>query len=83
MSLFEKVLYFVIRFFHKIQRKEVLDEYVHFVEPAFYLTEIPIEIPFKENLLSSLFMILLSIIVSLIPALKAGKEKPLNIFSNN
>ena len=53
------------------------------LDPAFYLTEIPIEIPFKEILLSSLFMILLSIIVSLIPALKAGKEKPLNIFSNN
>ena len=83
ISFFEKVLNFVIRFFHKIQGKEVLEEYVHLLDPAFYLTEIPIEIPFKEILLSSLFMILLSIIVSLIPALKAGKEKPLNIFSNN
>ena len=36
ISFFEKVLNFVIRFFHKIQGKEVLEEYVHLLVSFYF-----------------------------------------------
>lgn len=53
---------------------------VHLLNPAYYLTEIPVSIPYKELFLISSSVILLSFIVSVIPAIKAGKERPLETF---
>lgn len=78
---FEKVINSFVRFFNLFFGNSISSEYFKLLDPAFYLTEIPIKIPFTEILLSSIFMILLSILVSLIPAIKAGKEKPLKIFN--
>ena len=51
---------------------------VHLLDPAYYLQEIPVIIPFGELLVITLGTLILSLIVSAIPAIKAGKEKPLD-----
>lgn len=53
---------------------------VHLLDPAYYLTTIPISIPFAELFAVCVSVLLLSLCVSVVPAVKAGKEKPLDIF---
>ena len=53
---------------------------MHLLNPAYYLTEIPVSTPFGELFLISSSVILLSFVVSVIPAIKAGKERPLETF---
>ena len=55
-------------------------EAVQLLNPAYYLTEIPVSIPLGELFLISSSVILLSLVVSVIPAIKAGKERPLETF---
>ena len=50
----------------------------HLLDPAYYLQNIPIEIPVKEIVAVILCTLLLSALVSLIPSVKAGKEKPID-----
>ena len=50
---------------------------VHLLDEAFYLQNFSIVIPLPKILLIALGTIVLSLLVSLIPALKAGKEKPI------
>jgi lipoprotein-releasing system permease protein len=54
-------------------------EFIHInlMDPAYYLTEIPVTVPFKDLVVIVISTILLSLVVSVIPAYKAGKEKPL------
>ena len=52
---------------------------VHLMDPAYYLAEIPIEIPVNQIMLIALLVLILSVLVSYIPARNAGKEKPLDI----
>lgn len=53
---------------------------IELLNDAYYLESIPVEIPIFRILLYIVFTILLSIVMSLIPAHKAGKEKPNDIF---
>lgn len=53
------------------------------MDPAYYLSEIQIELPISQIFLIILVTILLSSLVSIIPSIKAGKEKPLDIFRNS
>jgi lipoprotein-releasing system permease protein len=52
---------------------------VKILDPTYYLESIPIVIPVKELCGIGLATLLLSVLVSLIPAVKAGKEKPLQL----
>ena len=49
---------------------------VKLLDPSYYLSEIPVYIPWGELALISLGIIFLSLLVSLIPSIKAGKEQP-------
>lgn len=51
----------------------------HLMDPAFYLQNIPIQIPVSQIVMIIIGVLLLSLIVSYFPAKKAGKEKPLDI----
>ncbi len=53
---------------------------ISLMDPAYYLQEIPVDIPFSKVFLIALSVVFLSLIVSIIPSVKAGKEKPLEIF---
>ncbi|WP_294427878.1 FtsX-like permease family protein [uncultured Treponema sp.] len=50
---------------------------VHLLDEAFYLQNIPLVIPAGQISLIVLGTLILSLLVSLFPALKAGKEKPI------
>lgn len=54
-------------------------ELVKFLDPAYYIQNYDINIDFKLILIIAFLTVLLSVIVSIIPAIKAGKEKPLDI----
>ena len=56
---------------------------VHLMDPAYYLSEIPVEIPGKQIILIAVAVLLLSVIVSYLPSRKAGREKPLDILRKN
>lgn len=52
---------------------------IKLMDPAYYLQEIPVDIPFNQLFLIVIATLLLSLLVSIIPSIKAGKEKPLEI----
>lgn len=52
---------------------------IRLLDPAYYLEKIPVHINFKELYIIALTMLLLSLAVCIIPAVRAGKEKPLSI----
>lgn len=54
--------------------------HVHLLDPAYYLTSIPISIPGVELAVICASVLVLSLVVSVVPAMNAGKEKPLDIF---
>ncbi|MGN0730202.1 ABC transporter permease [Treponema sp.] len=50
----------------------------HLLDPAYYLQEIPVKIPGKELTAVAVCAVALSTLVSLIPSVKAGREKPID-----
>ncbi len=56
---------------------------VHLMDPAYYLAEIPVEIPANQIILIAVSVLILSVLVSYIPSKKAGREKPLEILRKN
>ena len=50
---------------------------IKLLDPEFYLTDVPIAVPFAEIFAIAAVTLLLSVIVSLMPARKAACEKPL------
>ena len=52
---------------------------IRLMDPAYYLQTIPVNLPFSQLLIISLSTVLLALLVSIIPSVKAGKEKPLDI----
>ena len=75
ISGLEHLINFFIRLFHGSE--------VILMDPAYYLQEIPVEIPFNQIMLIIAGVLILSILVSYLPAKKAGKEKPLDILRKN
>ena len=55
---------------------------VHLMDPAYYLAEIPVDLPVNQIILIIVSVLFLSLVVSYIPSKKAGKEKPLDILRN-
>lgn len=58
-------------------------KHIKLMDPAYYLQTIPIVIPYTQIILIGVSTLILSIIVSLIPCIKAGREKPLDILRKN
>ena len=52
---------------------------IKLMDPAYYLQEIPVNLPFSQLFLIAAATVLLALLVSIIPSVKAGKEKPLDI----
>lgn len=52
---------------------------INLMDKAYYLEEIPVEIPWLKILLIIIAVWVLSLLVSYLPSRKAGKEKPLDI----
>lgn len=52
---------------------------IHLLDPSYYLETIPISLNFYELYFVVVITLFLSVVVSLIPSIKAGREKPLEI----
>lgn len=78
ISFLEKILNFFTQLFYQIVAKEGFSK-IQLLDPAYYLEEIPVVIPFAELFIISAVTLLLSVLVSVIPSIRAGKEKPLSI----
>ena len=51
---------------------------IHLLDPAYYLQNIPVSVPLGELLIIAVGTLVLSLAVSAVPAIKAGREKPLD-----
>src|SRR5574344_1578200 len=51
---------------------------IHLLDPAYYLQNIPVSVPFNELFIIAAGTMVLSLAVSAVPAIKAGREKPLD-----
>ncbi len=51
---------------------------IHILDPAFYLQNIPLSIPLDKLIVIGVCTLILSLLVSAIPAIKAGNEKPID-----
>ncbi len=82
---FNEILLFFENFFNEIAKLWYYIssgfEYVpvSFLNPAYYLETIPVSVPTIELVYIFIGTIVLSVIVSLVPALRAGGERPLDI----
>lgn len=59
---------------HFFSAKEII-----LLDPAYYLSEIPVDLPSGQIILIVIATLVLSLIVSYIPAKRAGREKPMEI----
>lgn len=56
---------------------------IHLMDPAYYLSEIPVNIPFTQIFIIVAGTLVLSLLVSIIPSIKAGREKPIVLLQKN
>ena len=77
-----KIIEFVLNSFFKfINLFNGTGEYIplRLLDPAYYLEEIPVHISIENLILIFTGTVILSFLVSIVPGIKAGKEKPLEI----
>lgn len=76
--LFEKIVNFFVYFVYSIIERDGFKA-IQVLDPEFYLAKVPVTVPYTELLLIACVTMILSLAVSLLPAIRAGKEKPLSI----
>lgn len=76
--LFEKIVNFFIFFVYSIIERDGFTA-IQVLDPEFYLEKVPVTVPFIELFLIASLTMCLSLAVSLFPAVRAGREKPLSI----
>lgn len=77
-----KIIEFILNsFFRFVSLFNGTGEYIplRLLDPAYYLEEIPVHISIKNLVLIFAGTVFLSFLVSIVPGIKAGKEKPLEI----
>lgn len=78
ISFFEKIVNGAAEFVYLLSGRSASDfTGIHLMDPAYYLESVPVSIPFRDLFIITAAALLLSLAVSVIPAYKAGKEKPL------
>lgn len=77
MSIIEKIINLFVHFASVLFSSGSEAGEVHLLDPAFYLQNIPLSVPLGQLFVVAAGTLILSLIVSAIPALKAGKEKPI------
>ena len=80
VSFIEKLINLIARAGYLIQGVPA-DEInsIRLMDPAYYLQTIPVDLPFSQVMLVCVSTVLLALVVSIVPSVKAGKEKPLDI----
>jgi len=75
----EKLLNYFQNFFYKVFYNGQNPLEIHILDPAYYLEYIPIKLNFYDLYIIAVSMLILSVVVCLIPAVRAGREKPIEI----
>lgn len=84
VNLAEKIVNFFSKIINVMKGIPVSEiSHINLMDPAYYLSEIPVSIPFAEVFGIVLATLVLSLLVSFIPSYKAGKEKPIVLLSKN
>ena len=79
ISVSEKIINFCTKILYLAEKKDISSYHaIHLLDPAYYLQIIPISIPVKELAIIVVCTVLLSLVASVFPSIKAGKEKPLD-----
>ncbi|MBR5647164.1 MAG: ABC transporter permease [Treponema sp.] len=80
IAVVEKIVNFFARYFYLLKGTAIDDiSIIRLMDPSYYLQNIPVTISFGQVFLVASLTVMLSLIVSIIPSAKAGKEKPLEI----
>lgn len=79
LDFFETVINFVLSLGYNIFANAQNFVPVSVMNPEYYLEDIPIVLPFGELCAIVILVLILSVVVSIVPSVKAGKEKPLSI----
>lgn len=80
----EKIVNWIGKMFYLVKGVPVSEiRQIHLMDPAYYLSEIPVNIPFNQIFAIVLLTLVLSLLVSFIPSYKAGKEKPIVLLQKN
>ena len=80
VNFIEKIVNFFARFGYLLKGVPAQEiKAIRLMDPAYYLQIIPVELPFTQLLLIAVATVLLALLVSIIPSVKAGREKPLDI----
>ena len=78
IGFFEKSVNAAAKFLYIIRGYDIHSfAHIDLMDPAYYLSEIPVVIPFRDTAVIVTATVLLALAVSVIPAYKAGNEKPL------
>ncbi len=75
----EKFLNLAARFFALLSGESSAAR-INLMDPAYYLQDIPVVVPFGKLFLIALSVVFLSLAVSVIPSIKAGRERPVETF---
>lgn len=59
-------------------RNAALPAQIHLLDPAYYLEKIPVHLDSRELFIIAAGTLVLSVLVSILPAIRAGQEKPLD-----
>ena len=81
-SFVEKCINAGVAFFRAFERQEVaelLPQEIHLLDPALYLESIPVTFNFSELFFVAAGTLGLSVLFSLVPAWRSGREKPVEI----
>ena len=79
INFFEIVINFVLSLGYNIFASSEGFVPVSVMNPEYYLETIPVVLPLKELCAIVILVLILSVVVSIIPSIKAGREKPLSI----
>ncbi len=79
MALAENVVNILAKCLHLLTHDDLSDfTQIKLLSEAFYLQNIPLDIPLTELIIITAGTLILSLLVSAIPAIKAGREKPVD-----
>lgn len=77
MNIIERIINLFVRFGTMLFSSGTAVHEVHLLDPAFYLQNIPLSVPLGQLFIVASGTLILSLFVSALPALKAGREKPI------
>lgn len=83
ISFIEHVLNFSFRILSILSFSHISAEEVKILDPAFYLQRIPVVIPWGEVALIVCSTLVLSVVMSMLPSIKAGKSTIIDVLSKN